>query len=100
VTYLRIEAQLDCVFQGERARFEAVMGFAGAGLPLRSNLSFEALGSIEGDAGGEYLMRGTFDTAGKVSGTLSLFRTSYDDQEGRLYTCRDESFGWQAARVR
>ena len=98
--YLRIEARLDCVFQGERARFETEMGFAGAVVPLRSNLSFEVPGSIEGDASGEYVVRGTFDSGGRVSGTLSLYRTSFDDQEGRLYSCRDASFGWQAARVR
>ena len=98
LTHLRIEARIDCAFQGERAQFEIATGFGGSSLPLRSNLSFEVLGSIEGDASGEYVARGTFDAAGTVSGTLSLYRTSFDDQEGRIYTCKDTSFAWQATR--
>jgi len=99
VSYLRIEAELDCVFEGQRVPFLVAMGFAARDVPLRSNLAFEVLGSIEGNASGEYVARGRFDSSGKVTGKLSVYRTSYDDQEGRIYMCRDSSFGWQASRV-
>lgn len=97
VTYLRFEARLDCVLP-EQAQFEIELGFSGAGVPLRSNLGFEVIGALEGDAAGEYVVRGTFDSTGRASGTLTLHRTSFDDQEGRIYTCKDMSVSWQAAR--
>jgi hypothetical protein len=99
VTYLRVEARVDCRFQGETAQFVIETGFGAGSVPLRSNLSFEVLGAVEGDAGGEYVLRGTFDAAGRVTGTLSLHRTTFDDQEGRIYVCKDASSGWTAARV-
>jgi hypothetical protein len=110
LTHARAEVRLDCVLafddgarvppeRAERARFGATLGFGAGSVPLRSNLSFQVLGPLEGDAGGEYVLRGAFDEAGGASGTLSLHRTSFDDQEGRVYTCLDALLGWRATRV-
>lgn len=96
IAYLRIEVTLECT-RPEEVRFEAVIGFGGR-LPLRSNLAFEVLGALDDSASGEYVLRGAFDEAGGVSGTVSLHKVGYD-QDGTPYGCRNSSFGWRAKRV-
>lgn len=91
-----MELGVECT-QPEQARFDAVVGFGGA-VPVRSNLRFDVSGSVDEGASGEYDLRGTFDTAGGATGTLSAYRLTVD-VEGTIFTCRNVAVGWTVKRL-
>jgi len=96
VTRVRLEATLECTHP-EQALFGTVAGFGGS-VPVRSNLRFDVQGSLEDNASGDYVLAGTFDPGGTVSGTLSVHRVRVD-QEGTLFTCRNSAHTWTARRL-
>jgi len=89
VTNVKTESIVDC--QPE-AQAEVTVTVTGGAIPIQSDLSFSYTytnSALQGSS-----IKGTFDTAGDVTGTLEI-HASFDDN-GTHYDCSSVAYGFHA----